>query len=109
MNKLIITLAILVTLFSGAVNADENAPLITIKEIATGWGNEGIYIVPNETITPVDGCEVSRFIIKSDHQWLEKLLSIGLSAFHSQSKVRIRVSGCRGTHMVVKAISLVKS
>ena len=100
----------LIYLFSNTVFADSNSPEITIKKIDTGWSNEGIYIHPNEDVPLQEGCTRKWYRVDADNEWMDKILSMSLSAFHGNSKVVFRLSGCTnfGKVMRVIAVTLVK-
>jgi len=100
--------ALVTLLFSPITFADSDSEDITIKNIATGWGREAIYISPNENVTLKEGCSQRLYAIGASNPWVDKMLSIALSAQQTESKVRFRLSGCLGSRMNVKAITIMK-
>ncbi|UTW46445.1 hypothetical protein KFE80_06080 [bacterium SCSIO 12696] len=89
------------------VLADDSLPPQTIKKIDTGWSNEAIYVEFDNALS-ADNCQASRVKFHKDHPLLKEILSIALSAFHSKSKVQIRVSGCTGIDFRGIAISILE-
>ena len=102
-----LTLSILTLLISISAYADTDTKPQTIRSISTGWSAEGIFISLTGSEI-VEGCEWARLRLNNDHTYYDQILTLALSAFHAESKVVVRVSGCTGKDMTIKAISLVK-
>ncbi|WP_444904610.1 hypothetical protein ACJJIU_06975 [Microbulbifer sp. CnH-101-E] len=85
--------------------ADTSTPLITIKAIGTGWGSSDLFIESNENVI-VEDCSNVRLKVSSTNPMFNHILSIALSAYHTKSKVTLRVKGCDGTDMNAVAIKI---
>lgn len=72
-----------------------------------GWGGEGIYITTSEKLN-AEGCTTGTAVMITGTSQFEENLSVHLSAFHSESKVRLYVDGCVGQHMKLKAVAIEK-
>ncbi|UAB73885.1 hypothetical protein INR79_22350 [Vibrio sp. SCSIO 43132] len=105
MKGILFTIALLM---SSSVFADANLPAQNISGIATGWGSEGNYLFFDGN-NIVEGCTNNRVRIQRDHPMAKDILSIALSAFHTDRKVIVRVSGCLGSDMNGIAIHIVKN
>jgi hypothetical protein len=103
--KTIFAMALL--LFSMSAIAGTQLAPQTIKKIGMGWEAEGIYITTNENLI-AEGCTSNQARMPSDHSMLKENLSVLVSAFHSNAKVRLYVDGCIGAQMYLKAVSLEK-
>lgn len=101
-------LALITLLIAPIAFADTDSEDITIKSIATGWGREAIYISPNENVSLKEGCSQRVYAIAASNPWIDKMLSIALSAQQTRSKIRLRLSGCSGSRMNVTAITIIK-
>ena len=97
---------ILFCLPSLAFSGTQLAPQ-TITSIGMGWGAEGIYVNTAEGLS-AEGCVNNVARMPNDHVWLEENLSVLLSAFHAQAKVRLYVDGCVGNNMRLQAVSVQK-
>jgi len=97
---------ILLCISSIALAGTQLAPQ-TITSIGTGWGAEGVYVNTAEGLS-AEGCAKNVARMLSDHVWLKENLSVLLSAFHAQTKVRLYVDGCIGNNMRLQAVSIQK-
>jgi hypothetical protein len=103
MKKLILLILATFTI----LNADANLPASTIKNIATGWGGEGLFLSINNS-TVVEECVNPRIYVSPTNTMYNEILSIALSSFHASTNVVFRISGCRGENMNGIAISISK-
>ncbi len=88
-------------------NADANLPASTIKHIATGAAEEGLFLsIDNPTV--VEGCINPRIYVSPTNKMYNEILSISLSSFHASTNVVFRISGCRGKNMIAKSITITK-
>lgn len=78
----------------------------TIKEISMGWAGEGVFIRANGSVTPVEGCSKSVFVLTPDTPLFEENFSLALSAMHAGSTVGFYVTGCIGENMKISAIRI---
>ncbi|MES9957652.1 MAG: hypothetical protein ABW086_11415 [Sedimenticola sp.] len=96
---------VLIIFWSSVSIGDESTSPQTIRAIHTGWSGEGFYIATNEK--PVlEGCSLPVFRMDIAHPMMKDVLSIALSAYHSKSRVIMRVSGCTGGYMNLIAINV---
>ena len=79
----------------------------TITSISMGWGAEGVYISTAEGLS-AEGCANNAARMPSDHALLKENLSVLLSAFHTETKVRLYVDGCIGNNMHLQAVMIQK-
>ena len=94
MNKL--TLFLLLIFVIQPLLADTSTPPVTLKYIETGWGGEAVFFGTVEDII-VEGCANPIIRVDSNHIIFNTIVSIGLSAYHADSKVIFRVAGCSGS------------
>ncbi|USD23364.1 hypothetical protein MJO52_09565 [Microbulbifer variabilis] len=78
--------------------ADTTTPPITIKSVGIGWGLAELYIESNENVI-VEDCASARLKVSLTNPMFDHILSIALSAYHTNSKVTLRVKGCDGSDM----------
>ena len=90
-----ISLLLLVLLIQPSL-ADTSTPPVTLKYIETGWGGEAAFFGTVEDVI-VEGCANPIIRVDSNHIIFDTILSIGLSAYHADSKVIFRVAGCSGS------------
>ena len=90
-----------VSAYSGEQATDK-----TINKVAMGWGGEGVYVWVNESITPLQNCASTTFVMSPNTPLFKENLSVLLSAFHSRSKVQLYVDGCAGDAMSLKAVAV---
>ncbi|WP_299587572.1 hypothetical protein [uncultured Microbulbifer sp.] len=95
----------LLSVLSQVSNADTSTPSVTIKGIGTGWGLSELYIESNEGVI-VEGCASERLKVSLTNPMFDHILSIALSAYHTKSKVTLRVKGCDGSDMNVISIKI---
>ncbi|WP_444885133.1 hypothetical protein [Microbulbifer sp. PSTR4-B] len=95
----------LLSFIAQASLADTSTPLITIKAIGTGWGSSDLFIESHENVI-VEDCSNVRLKVSSTNPMFNHILSIALSAYHTKSKVTLRVKGCDGTDMNAVAIKI---
>ncbi|GLX80229.1 hypothetical protein tinsulaeT_35690 [Thalassotalea insulae] len=79
----------------------------TIVGVSMGWTGEGIYITTTEKLN-AEGCSTGTAVMLTETPLFEENLSVLLSAFHANSKVRLYVDGCAGQHMKLKAVAIEK-
>lgn len=80
----------------------------TLTYIATGWGQEGIYVKASNGVRSIDGCG-PYFMLEPSNPMLKEMMAILLSAYHAGTKVNLYVDGCISpTAMRLKAVSLSK-
>jgi hypothetical protein len=72
----------------------------TISRVAMGWGGEGVYVILNEAVAPVEGCMDPRYYMPKDAPLFKENLAMLLSAFHAQTKVGVYVVGCFSPYKV---------
>ena len=78
-----------------------------IKNIATGWGGEAIYIVTEGPLPAGTGCGGgNRFMITPNALMYKEILSMALTSLQSKNTVEIYVDGCNGTSMQIKAFTV---
>jgi hypothetical protein len=104
MKKLLL---ITMLLACSSANAGTELNIQTIKKINMGWSGEGVYIFTNENFI-AEGCISGVARMPNSHLLFRENLSILLSAFHTNSKVRLYVDGCIGQQMHLKAVSIQK-
>lgn len=100
-------LLILSFMLSTASYAGTSMPPQHITLVTTGWGGEGIYVITQEGLR-AEGCAVARARMNLAHPMLKENLSILLSAFHTNSKVRLYVDGCINSDLHLKAVAIEK-
>lgn len=80
----------------------------SLTYIATGWGQEGIYVKASNSIRSVDGCG-PYFMIEPGNPLGKEMMAMLLSAYHAGTKVNLYVDGCISpTAMRLKAVSFSK-
>jgi hypothetical protein len=80
----------------------------TLTYIATGWGQEGVYVNTSSNNHSTDGCGPS-FMIEPSNPMFKEMVALLLSAYQSGSKVNLYVDGCANvTAMKLKAVALSK-
>lgn len=92
--------------FSFLAHAGTELPAQTIRLLGTGWDSEGIYISTDEGIQS-QSCGSGGLILQ-DHILKDEIISILLSAYHANSKVKFYVDGCTGSNMKIQAVKMVK-
>ena len=84
----------------------------TINVIEMGWSAEGVYVHTNERLVGSAGtaedCGGTTSRMPFDQPLFQENLSVLLSAFHAESKVRLYVDGCLGSSMYLKAVRIEK-
>lgn len=103
--KYVINLAILIAALSCKAGTETSE--LSLKTVATGWQGSDIFVWTKENVL-VEDCSSSVFIMSSSHPMKSEILSILLSAYHSESKVRLYVDGCTDGNMNLQAIKLLK-
>lgn len=83
---------------------------VTINQVATGWGGEGVYITINESVPPVEGCTEPRYVILPNAPLFEENVSFLLSAYHTQARINLYVVGCYSSINVhqISAVALTR-
>lgn len=80
----------------------------TLTYIATGWGQEGVYVASTNDIRSTEGCG-PHFMIEPTNPMLKEMVALLLSAYHAGSKVNLYVDGCySSTAMKLKSVALSK-
>ena len=109
-------LFIQISLLSYAVTAGTSVDNVTLKMITGGWGEEGFYLVINESKPLVEGCTDPRFFLgridpldnTKPNPLLNQNLSMALAALTTQSPVNLYVVGCYADTQEISAISIIK-
>ena len=99
-------LGCLFAIFTLSANADVSTQPMTIKVIETGWSAEAIYVSTNEGYE-LESCGSARLRLDEASNMFEQDFALLMSAFHTQTKVVFRVSGCSGDDINIIAVALV--
>lgn len=93
--------------YSSIASAGVESEKLTIKTLATGWQGVDLYVWVNQDVL-IGGCANKVFRMSSDHPSRSEISAMLLSAFHSDTKVRIFVDGCYEGSMRIQAVKLDK-
>lgn len=89
--------------------ADESTSPMTINKISTGWTPDALFIYTS-TEEKFDGCSSPRIRVDYSNPMFDHILSIALSAYHSNNPVKFRIKGCsKDGDMNATSISLFKT
>lgn len=90
------------------IAAGQSIDGLTLSYIATGWGQEGVYVIASSSTRSSEGCGPN-FMIEPTNPMLKEMVALLLSAYHAGSKVNLYVDGCVSpTTMKLKAVALSK-
>lgn len=81
---------------------------LSVVQVVTGWGSEGIYLGTSNTAKSIDGCGPA-FFMATGNPLLNQNFAIALAAFSTGNMVQIHVDGCLDSNnMKMTGIRVVK-
>jgi hypothetical protein len=108
MKKIYFCIIVIIVFYASNSHSGTQVLDKTIIDIAMGWGGEGVYVTVEESFSLPEGCTSERFIMPQNTPLFKENLSVLLSAFHTNTKIRLYVDGCRGNSMHLKAVGMSK-
>lgn len=108
MRELTLLFLVAATAVVSPLKAAETIAQQEVRDIATGWGAEGIYVSTTAKIISAEGCGPG-FRIEANHPMVKTMTALLMTAFSTGAKVNLYVDGCAGPEtMNLKAVNLTR-